>query len=635
MNGQKGLTIVVVALLLTICIGFLFNAEQQTVNKTVYEDRADLSALMALNSSREKLTEDYNSNYNVIGWDPVDGIPVTTTPNYYIISPRVVNYHNQSVTINLDSVEHLSGAFRTYVNPDKQTRLTTDNTEFTNGDTYASGKPFNGGIWGIGAGSLSFTRNFTTWDPETMQEHHSQTYPTIQNGERIQWDNILTLMPEPTDGTRVYMSEQRINLQFAFNITANSVFSNNRDYAINTYLEGFSLSAPAQYNTSYYQWNHATEKWDVYIENVLKKQSVDLFVWGVYDGTTETFNLSVPDVVPATYADPTKLVNVPAATASTPAEDLPSWSNTDYNDSLVNASVTLMVKGSTNIYAAGGSIEIVENSGVYSIGSLSLGSYPNGILVTLDAQTKIVTIEGIISANSTAPATDYRTAGFTYQTSWNATSAEITKISFRSATGFNAYIVKTVVYTDPNNLLWVNFNLDINNYFASVISTEAGARVIFNGFVSYGDKLTINGQNFNVADGKITVPYDDGYGERPTQFKLNGMAIDYNRNGTVNLVFTEDKNKTVSLGETANYIITGSGAWYFSSHVMQIKNIEGMEWAWVSGWTLDINQTCAVMLGLLVVGLLIGLYFGRGSLDSYDWIILILAAFATFSIMVV
>lgn len=632
MNGQKGLTIVVIALLLTVCIGFLFNAEQQPTAKTVYEDKADLSALMALNSTRENLTEEYNSNYNVIGWDPVDGIPVTTTPNYYIISPRVINYTPASVTLNYDSVERLSGSLSQYVSPDKITQKTTNNTEFTSGDTYASGNPFNGGTWGkTSQMSISFTRTFKTLD-EDLNETTTSNPITISNGSRVQWDNILSLISTPTDGSRIYFSEQNLDFNFFINVSASSTYTNNRNYAISWGGTNFNVVGDA-YNNSFYQWNNATEKWDVYLNDILKLQSVDLFVYSM-GVSSNTITVNVPDVVPATYADPTKLVHIDPATFSTPIEDLPSWSNTDYNDTLVNASVSMIIKGSTVIYAAGATITVNEVSGNYSVGSTVIGAYPNGIVLTLNAQTSIITVEGILTTNTAAPATDYVTAGFTYELGWSPTTAEITKISFRSFSGFDAYIVRTIVYTDPNELLWINPTLNLNSYFSSIINSEGGARVIFNGFVSYGDTLTINSQTFTVSEGKITVPYDHGNGAVPTQFKISGMAIDYTPAG-VNLVFTEDGNKTVSLGAIVDYIIAGTGAWYYSAHILQINHISGLEWVWVNGWTLSVNQTCAVMLGLMVVGLLIGLYFGRGSLDSYDWIIMILAALAVFSLMVV
>lgn len=644
MNGQKGLTIVVVALLLTICIGFLFNAEQQPTSKTVYEDHADLSALMALNSSRENLTEVYNSSYNITGWTPSNMIVATETANPYIIEPSTIEFNDVTKTLNFNAPEHLDGRLDITLTPGPSADVTTDgyiytstNAKWREGDTYPSGAPFNGGIWARDWPGFRANVYFNEYGEDDTSAGNMR--PLMNNGQRLQWDNINRYIDNPPDGLRIYpVGTYGSNVQIVHDLSAN--IRSNIDRHLGTdvtiYLGARTAKDPstAQPEDIYYSYNGTTEKWDLYEGDTRIKANVNVFVIST---TGDSYNLTTkePITYPPEYADPTKYVNIPNTGVPTPIEDLPAWSNTAFNPTLINASVSLLVKNSMVIYAAGGTITVDYDGTTYTVNGVNVGNYANGLMLTLDAQTKIVKTQGVLTANATAPATDYTLTNFSYEVGWNNTTAEITKISFRSTNDAQAYIVSTTIYTDPNNLLWINFNVNIENYFSSIITSEAGARVLFNGFVSYGNKLTINGQNFDVADGKITVPYDDGFGERPTQFRLNGMAIDYNRNGTVNLVFTEDKNKTVSLGETANYIIAGSGAWYFSSHVMQIKNIDGMEWVWVGGWTLDVNQTCAVMLGLLVVGLLIGLYFGRGSLDSYDWIILILAAFATFSLMVV
>ena len=645
MNGQKGLTIVVIALLLTVCVGFLFNAEQQPTTKTVYENKADLSALMALNSTRENLTDVYNSNYNITGWTPSDMIVKTETANPYIVVPSTIEFNDTSVSIDFNNVEHLNGSLDVYeidhVGLDIEMigyAYTSTNAKWREGDTYPSGEPVNGGIWGKQWPGFRAYMHYTATGENGGTA--SNMIPSLSNGQRFQWDSIDRYISEPVDGLRIYPASvgyygSSVSIVHDLDYRISSNIDRHLGTEINVYMGAKMAYNPnnAQPDSVYYAYNKTTEKWDLYDGQTRIKAGVDVYI--ISSVANYTLATITPISYPPEYADPTKYVNILNSTASLPVSELPTWSNTAYNDTLINAAVTILVKNSMTIYAAGGTITIDYDGTTYTVNGVNVGNYANGLILTIDAQTRTLTTEGIISANASAPATDYTRAGFTYTVGWSPNSAEITALSFRSVSNAEVYIVSTTIYTDPNNLLWINFNVDLNDYFASIIDGEAGARVVFNGFVSYGNSLTINGQTFPVADGKITVPYDDNGIIRPTQFKLNGLAVDYNRNGTVNLVFTEDYNKTVSLGATVDYVITGAGAWYFASNINQIKQIDGLEWVWFNGWTLSVNQTCAVMLGLMVVGLLIGLYFGRGSLDSYDWIILILAGLATFSLMVV
>ena len=630
MNGHKGLTIVVVALLVTICAGYLLNAQQTPTIKTIYEERADLAPVFAMDSSRENIAELYNSKFNVTGWTPNVMVDTQATANEYIMTPQSTETRDYTETLSLTNLGFLT---KNYSTTDGQNYVITDNGArwYGNSNTLSNGQPFYGGWW-MKAPNREFNwefKNAGSSGTTTMLELISVYVP------------INTLW-EPPNGSRIEATDfrsdggtgQQASILYNF-----SMSSANFVTTVNGVLFGVNYVNNIPYDANEYAiYNAPSHTWNIYNEDgTLKAGNVQLTLnirQGLTLPTSWTIPYSAPVITSATYANPTQLVNLANSPEGTALTDLPRWSNYEYNNTLINERIGLLVKGAVTIYTPEPIAITVNDSGVYSVNGSTIGVYPDGLYLMIDGKNKAITVNGVSYSNPLAPATDYQLTAYNYVINWPTAPDNFKTLYFESNTNAKARVVDTWIYTDPNNNLWLNPNVKLDNYFSQTLND--GARVIFNGFVSYGSSLTINGRTFDVNDGKITIYIEQGGNNppEPKSISLNGLAVEYRNNHAV-LIATNDGNAREDMGEIVNYTISGVGSWYFDAHIQSIKTASELNWEWFNGWTLSVNQTALLFVGLCVAGFIIGSYFGRGSLDSLDYTIMILAIVAAFAVMVV
>lgn len=631
MNGQKGLTIVVIALLLTVCIGFLFNAEQQPTAKTVYEERADLAPIFAMDSSRENVAELYNSKFNITGWTPNTMVDTQATANEYIMTPQSSNIENYTKTIDLNGLGLLTTT-RGIDNGNKY--ITADNGArwYGNSPSLNNGGQLYGGQLGA-----------STVDGQTV----SFNIDFNGSGHSLQLNTFIAYVPfsafwnDPINNARVDIDEFETANYSEGTSNALARIYYNYSFTANDFVMYVNASlAPAGsymiYNAPSHTWTLYASDTSVIASNIqpILGRSIILPIPAPNELKTVTIPYSAPEITAATYANPTKLVNLTNNPANTPIENLPRWSNYEYNITFVNESISLLVNGATTIYTPDPVIITVDSNGIYSVNGTATGAYTGGLYLTLNTKSKTIEVKGVTYANPDAPGTDYTLTAFAYNVAWTTAPDNLKVLYFQTETNAKARIVDTWVYTDPNNKLWINPNVNLGQYFSEALSNNA--RVIFNGFVAYGSSITINGHTYNVTDGKITVPVEMGGNLNPEdrEVKLSGLSVEY-YNGNCYLIATEDGNAKADLGAIVNYVIAGVGAWYFDAHIQDIKTSSVLSWEWFSGWTLSVNQTALVFIGLTIAGLLIGLRFGRGTLEFTDYVIMAIAAFAAFSLMVV
>lgn len=635
MTGQKGLAIAITALLLTVCVGYLFNAEQTTVDSLVYDEKADLSPLIYENSSRVGGTEVYNSAVNVTGWTPQSAIPTTNNPNQYRFTESSINYSEdvtRSVTFENSGLTYTTvGSY----SAGDWFQQTNDGSRYTNGLTAHNGQTIHGGrdystgtnhryvleLNGVGVGNT----NYLLWCNVTeLYNFQNNDYLYLNTGATFYHDVEITATGNTND------------------------------------LEGgafLNLTGSVVSGAAYAIYNYATETWNAYDSQggaVLVSASNLYIVSQSAPDQAFTFKYKqFTGVTNAVYADPTKLVSSSSMT----------WNKTNKNNPLAGYSLILDITDTASTYhiayvkandngsmsATSWKTQItIDGDHIIQFGFSEVGDINNwrivgnstaydGLKLDFDAVNHTMTITGILSFDSNAPRLNYTLApNNTVIESYNPPLAEYA-FSIRNETvQVNAAIVQTVIYTDPSGVLWNNFNLNLLTYFPTIINNDnEGVRVQLGGFVTYGDSITINGRTFAVTDGKITVPLTDGVTVRMREMPLSGMAIDYTKDGKVNLIFTDNLNKVAELGDRVNYTIAGAGAWYFSSDINEIVQSHKQVWNWSTDWSLDANSTCLVYIGLLILGLVIGMYLGRGNLEIYDWVILALAGFIAFSLMVV
>lgn len=182
-----------------------------------------------------------------------------------------------------------------------------------------------------------------------------------------------------------------------------------------------------------------------------------------------------------------------------------------------------------------------------------------------------------------------------------------------------AYVMNTMIPSDPLGLLWKNPTISVSDYFPDLFNT--GARVMISGYTTAGDSVTVNGQTFPVTNGYVEI--EGG------SYPVKGMAIDY-KGGHTYLVFTQNNNRTFDLGETVTTASTFWGVWYFSSALDSIREtVKDTTQVTIGQGAIDQNTVIFVFVSLLIVGALIGSYFIRGGISPIDWLIILVAgAFA-------
>lgn len=245
-------------------------------------------------------------------------------------------------------------------------------------------------------------------------------------------------------------------------------------------------------------------------------------------------------------------------------------------------------------------------------------------------------------------------------------------LQFSKSGGTRVFIVSTDVMTDPLGRLWGDPNVYVAYYFPDYFNYDNGntgtpttaIRVLFNGFVSYGNSLTINGQYMPIEDGNITFTYytqetilDDTV-TPPIEttvtvtntgtFPIKGMAVDW-EDGHVYLVFTEKGTTRYDLGEydetsknvvidgvdtgkdtVATDIIKGTGVWYWQSNLYTISH--GTETTLhldlsqgLNGWGMSIQVSMLLFAGMLILGTGLVHYFYRDSdepMSLLEWVII-------------
>lgn len=123
------------------------------------------------------------------------------------------------------------------------------------------------------------------------------------------------------------------------------------------------------------------------------------------------------------------------------------------------------------------------------------------------------------------------------------------------ASPVNLAIVKTLVSTDPDSLLWLDPVINPMKWFPQ--STYSPYSVYFRSVVASGDSLRVNNLVFAVSDGQVEV--------NGSKYPLNGMRIDFRggaANGDVFLVFSGSKQAEIDLGYIEDTYIYGTGIWY-------------------------------------------------------------------------
>ena len=622
MSGQKGLTIAVVALLITLAFGFLGNIEEKPSTRTVYNDEVNLEPLFYSNSSRGSGVEFYNSIYNVTGWDNAT-IEETNIANQYRL-PSIATYvDNPAVNYDLNTYTHTTGAL-IRSNPGGW-ETTTAGVFYLNGDRYTNGEFITGGL----GGSSFITVQGHTYASGLGYSLNGTDYPASMQVAFKSINDLITI----TDKIKVTNNGYYFNVSISETSQTTEI---DRDNTLST--TRVAITAQLNDNCAYIIWDDTLLKWELYnSSNVQIGTSPNAYII-----KTETFTGSISsqhlDTALPRYADPNRLVTIGN---SENTADYAKWSNTARDDTLINARVAIVLTGNLDLYPISTNdtvIQIRNTGGNYTItigtgeGATvhNIGAY-SGLYVLMDAQTNTLTVNGVLSFSTQAPAVQYELTPFTYSVNYAFSSTQIKAIFVNGMATGNAYIANTWVYSDPSGILWNDFNLNLESYFKDRI-TNHGVRFSINGITYFGSSLTINNKTFTVTeDNKITYTVTEGIHDVEYTKPLNGLNVDYN-NGVVILRFSD--GSSYDTGTIVNYNLIGAGAWYFSTNLYTIDNIQSKDINWVVGWSLDKNLTCLIYLGAMAGVFMLASYYGRGTIGGLDYLIMGLAGLIAFMLMV-
>lgn len=615
MPGQKGVTIAIVALMLTICAGYLVNFEDTTTSRTTYNDLANLDAIMYANSTRGQSADTYNTVYNVTGWTGAD-IPRSGTANEYILKPRTVEYSDAPRTVNFVNdytvIKSTSASSHALF---KGFDTTTNGVKYQGGETYTNGGALRGGLsQSFNYGSIS-NRNYESTSINLYLNGGQQsTLYFIDLAEVIPADLDYRVTYEPT--------KYLINPTLTADFTSTDVWLGT--FAAPAWSWTINYNGTTNYNVAYFQYSTTTEKWNAY--NSAGEMILNNVRVGIYStSATVTLDIKEPVEIVPEYADNTRapVVNNGAV-----------WSNYAENDTLVNARVTFIIEGARASITA---TDTAGNTATVGITANNMGR-TRDYIVTLDSIDHVAYFRpcNVNYGANEGEILDYTLIGTTYTQPLNVDN--IASISFNDLRLFGTigmefvycYIISTDIFTDPRGVMWNDFNVNLYSYFPQDINA---LRVKFNGYVSVGDSLEIGGETYTVINKKITVPTIDEFGAVTySTHGIDGLCIDY-IDGAITLVFAD--GVTVPLGQHSNKTIHGAGAWYFSANAYAIGEETTTVKEWSPEWSLSANGTALTFVGLIGIGCAIALYVRRDTWGVVDWAVIALSAFIAFSLMVV
>lgn len=535
----------------------------------------------------------------------------------------------------------------------KTLKITFNGTDYSNSGCFIAdlNDVFNNTpIWIVTAdGELAYDNEHapmaysTVGEATTKEAEYRTLYPDMT------WNHRRLAMTDLDDNVRLIISQGNVKFVGDYNAEYNqTITTSGGQWGDKTTTASFDIAGRSSDDIAYLQYRHSTQHWYAYsLSSSSSLWDTDKVGIVTTNGATSfQLQLQMNYVIPAVYFDPTRYMGI---------EGTATWSNYDLNNTMVNTEITFLWKGTGDIKingATGPTLKVINVGNTYSIQTNSdtivpIGTY-KGLEITLRASSSIVEIRGIISEQTTdtnIPNTqDYVSSMVSYEVGLYDSNINdedtptvpenIYRLIFDSANGY-AYIQDTYILTDPNNLLWSNISINLENYFDKY---KDGMRILFQGFVRYGNQITINGQDWDIVDSGFSVtvteivtpaqgePGDENYRPPVTRtydvpFNMNGLAVDY-YDGHCRLVQTNGRS-TVDLGEIADYVIEMNGVWFFSSSLSTISVIPTKATVWNPGWDMDMNTTLLLFAGCVIFLSVVMMMRFRDMMDWEDIVILI------------
>lgn len=174
---------------------------------------------------------------------------------------------------------------------------------------------------------------------------------------------------------------------------------------------------------------------------------------------------------------------------------------------------------------------------------------------------------------------------------------------------FRFSVYETVVNMGFNTNIMVNPSLNPRALFLPL--DYPNLRVSFDSVALYGNSVILNGVEYTVSNGQITV----GANFVP----ISGMNVTYSDDSHM---YVND----IDLGVVSDPTISFRGQWYFQARASYgyLEAVDVVDWD-VGHWAIDMQQSILIYEALIIGGIIVA-YFKK-SLTTLDWAILIVAMF--------
>lgn len=255
-----------------------------------------------------------------------------------------------------------------------------------------------------------------------------------------------------------------------------------------------------------------------------------------------------------------------------------------------------------------------------------------------------------------------------FQDGFSPVSVKSLSVKSSDTSEVKVFVDSTTVAVDPSGILWGDPKMPLAYFYPEQMQYDT--RILFNGFVKYGDSITLNGTVFPVSDGYLLYTHTvTQEGEEVTvtdSLPLKGMAIDYIKKPgesqfKVYLVFTERGDYTIDLGnldtttvsfnytvsnynpntgsaetitktvETyVGYLVSATGNWYWQSGAYSISTTTsdniGLDLE-SANFGLSLTASCLLMLFFMIISTAAMYRFTEIEFCTMDWVVLICVSF--------
>lgn len=623
MSGQKGLAVAIVALLLAISAGYFLNVTQVTETGLEYTKITDLDGILAAESQPSHDYDRYTGPYTVTAWTPTVMIPTSSVSNAYLITPTVEDYDETTVVWRESDHALTTGL-------SSRSSLTGLTWETTRSGVYlyswgqmSDGSRIYGGLGGEDQDGLTID---------------VLTYSVLDTVQPSEWSAVAVPISdivgdaERVDGLRVTVntswwegSDLQAKVLYDPVFTVEGDHSGRYDRMVPTW------SGSRHPLSTSYTWSGPLQKW-IDADGV---SAYDLTFFRVdstgYTARDLTVTVGVPQITQATYADPTRLIDVTEDTAAA------VWSSSAKNPTLVTGSVSLMVRlnwaedkvlidaGTTHLtvdYVGTGAdaqVRMTVDDVIHPLGTL--GAY-EGYIMTFDGIGGRLSVSGILTYDNALAYTMGPTVASTEITEGTIASVTVTADSG----GAGVHVVDSYIQADPKGLMWHSPTVDLSSYLPA---QSDAMRVVMSGWVAVGDAVRIGGTSYPVTDSMVAVTYLDEETVKTKRYPVSGLVVDW-YDGHLSIGRNGD---TVDLGPSSDHTIGLVGTWYGSVQADGIEEVERTGYEMANSWDMTSNQLIIIFLMGITGGTALCMAIKRDTWGLTDWTVVIVSGAIAFILL--